>query len=91
MALDRWQKSAATKAGVTYDEYERLTRAGKLHCTGCGAWKSRGHFPRSTTTKRGRGYYCRLCWAKVNQTRKVMSILSGRCPTCKQHLPEARA
>ena len=61
------QKAAATRLGITHDEYARHLEAGEKWCAGCKAWHSRDAFGTDTSRSDGLQRYCRRgrkAWAQ---------------------------
>jgi hypothetical protein len=55
------RRAAATRLGVSYEEYSTRLDAGERPCFLCRRWRSESHFNRNARNHHGRQSHCRDC------------------------------
>ena len=73
------EKSAATKTGVTVQEWRRRRTAGERWCYCCRRWLPRGRFNRDASRSGGHASNCRSCSShKATASRYGISVAEAR-------------
>lgn len=92
---DRVRATAASRLGLSLDEYDAKIAAGQKWCTKCKAWQSRSEFAKDRSRGDGlkstcNGHYARKTPGPTKAERRQHELLGQRwCRGCKAWLPAA--